>query len=194
MVLTRRIGVALLLWVLITGGLAGCGGEHTVPVPVEKMGPTAEPAESMALDVDARGYVNGVFTPGNTDVKGYYHYPVSYTGAWDLIQTNARQNWFLAMSVATGSRVDIVGTMTRVIFDFWDHRQYADAGRVSFWLDGTKVGEFDLARTAATGQAIMDYMVYTGKTTLATVSMRLESGRAVIAGYRFIFPPIMVNR
>ncbi len=179
---------ALLLAAAAAGWLAGCGGEHTVPVPIENIGTNPGTEESMALDLDARGYINGILQPQNIDVKGNYHYPVFYVGSWSLSLANTRQGWYMATSAQAGAEVNVVGTMTRVIFDLWDHRQYADAGRVSFWLDGVRISEFDLARSNAEGQAIMDYVVYTGKTTVATVTMRLESGRTVIAGYRFIFP------
>ncbi|NLI75371.1 MAG: hypothetical protein GX442_02870 [Candidatus Riflebacteria bacterium] len=183
-----RAAGSLLLAVLAAAWLAGCGGEHTVPVPIENVGTNPGTEESMALDLDARGYVNGVLQPENIDVKGNYHYPVFYVGSWTLIRANTRQGWYMATCGQAGAVVNVVGTMTRVIFDLWDYRQYEDPGRVSFWLDGVKLTEFDLARSNAAGQAIMDYVVFTGKTTVSTVTMRLESGRTVIAGYRFIFP------
>ena len=144
----RRAAASGILLLAIMALAQGCSGEHTNPLPVEKMGATAGSDESMALDLDARGYLNGIFIPGNINVYGYNRYPVSYVGSWTLFNSNVREGYYMARSSSPGARIDVVGTMTRVIFDFWDYRLYKDPGEVSFWLDGTQVGKFSLARSS----------------------------------------------
>lgn len=179
--------ISYFVYILLIIILTSCSAERDLPISVETVGPVFRQSESMAMDLDGKGIVNGYFLPARLAHMFSNNYPIKYTGNWEIIQNNYKESWYIAMTSEKGARVDVVGTMSRVIFDFYDHRFYSDAGTVSFWLDEKKIGEYNLARTNKTGQAIMDYMIYTNKQTLATITMKVESGRVVIVGYRLIF-------
>jgi hypothetical protein len=75
-----------------------------------------------------------------------------------------------------------------VIIDFWDYDQYASPGTVLFYQDDQPLGRFNLDRNETATTKTVDYQIVTGKTTVSTVTMILESGRAVVTGFRLIFP------
>jgi len=182
--LTRRLVAGVLL-----GGLAlmlaGCANEETNPLGTEKLGSTAKTDDWMVMSLDCRGYLNGVFVPAEEGQgRGY---PVSYVGSWTIMATNRTTGHYVAYSSHPGDRVDFTATCSRVIFEFYDYDQFPNAGLVSFTLDGAPLGSFELKRQDAAGNKISQFQVTTGKTTVATVSMRLERGSAVIAAFHGVF-------
>ncbi len=58
---------------------------------------------------------------------------------------------------------------------------------MSFYIDEKPLGTFNLARSDAEGQKILNYQVATQKNTVATITMILEAGRVTISGYLFNF-------
>ena len=184
----QRMLVVCFLGGMLLWGL-GCTLEKQNPVATEVIGsPDSAPEEHYQMMLDARGFIGDVFMPANTIRYQANSYPVNYVGSWTIVRTSPRANWYMALNKAPGSVVHVVATATRVIFDFWDHEFYDDPGTVSFFVDGAPVGSFDLKRREADGRKIDDYMVVTGKSTVATVSMRLDSGKVVLTGYMLVFP------
>ncbi len=168
--------------------LFGCGSEHTNPLPVTSYGGAPPEQESAMVELDAKGFLNGELT-GAVSVPQYAStYPVSYTGSWTPILAGAKTGWYMMFSDSPGARVDVVATVSRVVFDFWDYEMYQGAGVVSFYLDGAFLGSASLVGKNAAGQKFMDYQVVTGKTTVSTITMKLDSGNAVLTGFVLIFP------
>ncbi|HOY69003.1 MAG TPA: hypothetical protein PLP29_19160 [Candidatus Ozemobacteraceae bacterium] len=168
--------------------LAGCGAEQNNPIAVQAVGSPPPRFESALIDLDARGFINGVFQPDEKIAFAELAYPVRYTGDWKLIKVNSHDGHYMITSTTPGARMDLVASVSRAIIDFWDYEMYQNPGRVRFELDGAPVGSFNLAgATNATGK-INDYQVATGKTDVATISLILESGRVVICGYVLVFP------
>jgi hypothetical protein len=176
-----------LLASLLAVFLAGCASEHTNPLAVEHMGGSPPKQEAAATMLDARGLINGTFRPANAPQGEGRGYPIRYEGQWDLVPSGPKTGWYMAMSDQVGARIDVVATASRVVFDFWDYDFYENPGRVQFLLDGRPIGAFALSRQRGL-QKILEYQVVTGKTTVATVSMVVETGRAVISGYMLVFP------
>lgn len=162
--------------------LAGCAAESPNPLAVENLNGDPPKQERLTMELDARGVINGLVQPGGIAPSRPDMHPVNYTGNWELIFSTSSQ-WYMAMADKAGSRVDVVATMSRVIFDFWDYEFYANPGKVTFLIDGRSLGTFDLARSRADGQKFLNFQVTTQKNTVATVSMILESGSAVVSGY-----------
>lgn len=162
--------------------LAGCAAESPNPLAVENLNGDPPKQERLTMELDARGVINGLVQPGGTVPSRPDMHPVNYTGNWGLIFSTSSQ-WYMAVADKAGSRVDVVATMSRVIFDFWDYEFYADPGKVTFLIDGKSLGTFDLARSRPDGQKFLNFQVTTQKNTVATVTMILESGRAVVSGY-----------
>jgi hypothetical protein len=165
---------------------AGCAAEEPNPLGIEKLHGTPPKQELMSLELDARGYVNGFFQPGNEEGHTA-QYPISYTGDWKLIPSGPRSGIYTITTDEPGAKVDVVATLSRAVFDFWDYEFYDNPGRVSFYIDDQFLGTFDLARKSADGKKILNYQVATGKNTVATISMVLEEGRVAITGYLFNF-------
>ncbi|PKL47017.1 MAG: hypothetical protein CVV42_14510 [Candidatus Riflebacteria bacterium HGW-Riflebacteria-2] len=178
---------ALLLFFAVALILSGCSAESPNPLAVERLNGDPPKQELMIMDLDCRGIINGFFEPGGTEPYRANMYPINYTGKWDLILMQNSQ-WYMITSDDPGARIDVVGTMTRVVFDFWNYEMYANPGKVSFEIDGRPLGNFDLARSAPDGKPYLNYQISTQKNTVATVSMKLESGRVTLVGYLINFP------
>lgn len=179
-------GKSLLLFLLAVI-FSGCAQENQNPLGVEKLGGVPSIQEEFSVELDARGIVNGVFMPGDKQ-QAPYKYPVSYIGSWTIIPGNDYKKWYMITSDLPSSRIDINASVSRVIFDFWDYDFYSDPGVVSFELDGKSLGKFYLKRELEPGKKVLDYVVVTNKETVSTISMTLESGRAVLMGYIFVYP------
>ena len=182
----RRGGI-LIAWMFTAIILTGCASENSNPLAVEKIGGAVSQQEGCMMNLDARGYVNGLFQP-NGSVGSVHNYPVSYIGSWSMIPPNDGGGWYLIAADSPSARIDITATMSRAVFDFMDYDQYRDPGEVSFSLDGVKIGEFSLSRKNAANEKILDYMVVTNKTTVSTITMTLLSGHVVVTGYMLVFP------
>ncbi|MBF0501391.1 MAG: hypothetical protein HQM09_14720 [Candidatus Riflebacteria bacterium] len=165
--------------------MSGCAAESGNPLGTQNIGSGTKLQESMVLDLDARGYVNGKFFP-STDPH-YDAYFANYWGKWNLA-TAAQDTYYMMSSSTPGDRVDIVGTYSRAVFEFYDYQMYANPGNVRFSLDGRLLGDFNLARKDPNGNKIIEYVVSTGKTTVATISMSIVSGTAMISGYFLVIP------
>lgn len=177
-----RLFKAIFFLVMTSIILAGCASESGNPLAVENLNGDPPKQERLTMQLDASGVINGLLQPGGIEPTRPDMHPINYTGDWELIYA-IRSHWNMAMSDQPGSRVDVVATMSRVIFDFWDYEFYDDPGKVTFLIDDKPLGTFDLARKRADGQKFLNFQVTTQKNTVATVSMILESGRAVITGY-----------
>jgi len=166
--------------------LSGCAAESPNPLAVEKLNGDPPKQELLTMDLDCRGIINGIYEPGGTVPYRANMYPINYTGKWDLIPMEKSQ-WYMITSDDPGARIDVVATMSRVVFDFWNYEMYANPGRVSFEIDGRPLGSFDLARSAPDGMPYLNYQITTQKNTVATISMKLESGRVTLVGYLINF-------
>jgi hypothetical protein len=162
--------------------LSGCGAEKHNPLGVEEVNGAPPKYDGVMLNLDASGVINGLYEPGGDEYVAD-HYPIKYTGNWRLINSHSKQNWHTITSKEKGAQLDIVGTFSRIVVDFWDYDFYPDAGNVTFYVDGNPVGTYDLARAKADGVKLLEYQVATQKNTVATVTMKINSGRVVIAGY-----------
>jgi hypothetical protein len=180
--LKARLFMAVCIYGMVAFFLAGCAAESPNPLAVENLNGDPPKQEKLSIELDARGIINGSFQPGGVTPYRAQMYPINYTGDWSLIHATKSQ-WYMAMSAKPGSRIDVVATMSRVVFDFWDYEFYADPGKVTFLVDEKPLGTFDLARSRADGQKYLNYQVTTQKNTVATVSMIIESGRAVVVGF-----------
>jgi len=181
------VATAAAAFFAISALLGGCAAESPNPLAVEKMNGAPPRQERVSMQLDARGIINGVYQPGDVVPYSADFYPVRYSGKWSLIHTGPRSDLYTIISNEPGARVDVVATLSRVVFDFWDYEFYEGAGVVSFYIDGTKLGTFDLARRGENGLKVLDYQVATQKNTVATVSMVLEQGRVALTGYLFNF-------
>ena len=166
--------------------LGGCAAESPNPLAVENLNGNPPKQELVSMELDCRGIINGLYQPGGTVPNRENMHPVNYTGDWQLIHMQNSQ-WYTINTNEVGARVDIVATMSRVVFDFWDYEMYDNPGKVTFLIDGRPLGTFDLARSAPDGMKYLNYQVTTQKNTVATVSMILESGRVTLAGYLINF-------
>lgn len=175
-----RILELFAVYTVIITIFCGCAAEENNPLAVEKLNGAPPKQELLARSFDARGIVNGKFYPGDTISPNVY--PIRYTGDWGFRKMTKSQ-WYMAISDTPDARIDIVATMSRVVFDFWDYEMYDNPGRVRFEIDGQVLGTFELARDATDGMKYLNYQVTTQKNTVATVSMIIESGRAVVTGY-----------
>lgn len=173
---------AVLVYALIAVILSGCAAESPNPLAVENLNGSPPKQESYSIQLDCTGILNGAFFPGGNIPSHAFMHPVNFTGAWSMKLMDKSQ-WYMATCDDAGARVDIVATMSRVVFDFWDHEFYDNPGRVTFLIDNRPLGTFDLARTGANGLKLMNYQVATQKNTVATVSMILESGRVTLTGF-----------
>lgn len=179
--------MAGLMSLTLAGILSGCAAESPNPLAVENLNGATPKQERVSMELDARGIINGVFQPGDVVPYSADFYPVRYTGRWTLLETGTRSDLHTITSDTVGARIDIVATLSRVVFDFWDYEFYDNPGKVSFYIDGKNLGTFDLARAGADGQKFLNYQVATQKNTVATISMVLESGRVALTGYLFNF-------
>jgi hypothetical protein len=166
---------------------AGCAAENPNPLAVENLHGEPPKQEFVSMELDARGIINGIYQPGDITPYEPNYYPVNYTGDWRLINAGTRSNHYTITTDKVGARVDIVATLSRAVFDFWDYEFYDNPGRVSFYIDEQPLGTFNLARSDAEGQKILNYQVATQKNTVATITMILETGRVTISGYLFNF-------
>lgn len=172
------------VWIMLTG----CAAEKHSPLAVERIQDPPPRQESLARTLDARGYLNDIFVPGNYRRSSFQGYPVTYTGNWHIRPSNyVATGWYTAHNKDQNARVDIVGTMSRVIFDFWDYELYDNPGVVSFYVDDNHQGTYDLKRKDAEGKKILSYQISTQKNTVATISMVVQSGRAMLTGYIFTY-------
>ncbi|GEM_PF-1100345 len=176
----------IFVWVLAIF-FGGCAAEKPNPLAVENLNGEPPKQEKVSMELDARGIINGIYQPG--DLKPYSNdfYPVRYSGNWELIAAGPKSDWYMITSDVIGARVDVVATLSRVVFDFWDYEFYSNPGKVSFYIDGENLGTFDLARAGSDGRKVLDYQVATRKNTVATISMVLEEGRVVLSGYLLNF-------
>lgn len=182
-----KILQAILLFVIVAAILGGCAAEKPNPLAVENLNGEPPKQESFSMQFDSRGLINGVLQPENTLPYGRTYYPIRYSGDWHLIDAGPKSQWYTITCDEPGASVDVVATLSRVVFDFWDYEFYDNPGKVSFYIDGKPLGSFDLARAAAQDQKVLSYQVSTQKNTVATITMVLESGRVVISGYLFNF-------
>lgn len=171
-----------IFYVLVVILLAGCAAESPNPLAIENLNGSPPKQEKYSVQLDCRGVVNGVFVPGGQMASKNNMYPINYAGSWKMVFADKSQ-WYMATSDDVGARIDVVATMSRVIFDFWDYEFYDNPGRVTFLIDNKPLGSFDLASTGADGGKLLNYQVTTQKNTVATVSMILESGRVTVSGY-----------
>lgn len=178
-----RFFMAGLLGLGLSSLFGGCAAESPNPLAVENLNGSPPKQERVSMELDARGIINGVYQPGDVVPYSKDFYPIRYTGQWKLLETGTRSNLFTITSDVVGARVDVVATLSRVVFDFWDYEFYDNPGKVSFYIDDVNLGTFDLARAAAGDQKILNYQVATQKNTVATISMVLEEGRVAITGY-----------
>lgn len=169
-------------YALVAFLLAGCAAESPNPLAVEKLNGAPPKQEQYSMALDCRGILNGAFVPGGQIPTMPYMHPINYTGDWKMIFTES-SNWYMATSNDIGARIDVVATMSRVVFDFWDYEFYDNPGRVTFLIDGKPLGTFNLASKGADGMKLLNYQVSTQKNTVATVSMILESGRVTVSGF-----------
>lgn len=167
---------------------SGCSGEENNPIAVETFGGSPAADERIMMDLDARGFINGVFHPGTDITISTINYPVRYTGDWHMIKNDNVGGYYIIRSGTPGSRVDITASCTRAVFEFWDNEFYANPGKVRFEVDGTPSGEFDLKTGPVDEGGINHCQVMTGKTGLATISMVLSTGTVVISGYLLLYP------
>lgn len=168
--------------------LSGCAAEEGNKIAVEKIG-TGVPTQELFTQypIDGRGYVNGTYIPiTNPKFQGFY--PISYVGSWTVKQTGTGQQLFSAIGERRGDRVTIVGSFTRVIFEFHDYEMYPNPGNVSFFKDGESIGSFDLDRKDGRGDKINNFQLSNLEGKMATYSMVLNSGQVVITGYGLTYP------
>lgn len=180
--LVARVLRAVLVYGAAAFLLAGCAAESANPLAVENLNGDPPKQELLTVQLDARGVVNGVLKPGDKEPVRPQMHPINYTGEWDIIY-HSKSQWYMAMSDQAGARIDVVATMSRVVFDFWDYEFYDNPGKVTFLIDGQALGTYDLARSREDGQKFLNYQVTTQKNEVATVTMILESGRVVVTGY-----------
>lgn len=167
--------------------LNGCAAEKPSPLAKEDLNGDPPKQEYVSMEFDARGIINGVFQPGDTRPWSSTFYPVNYEGDWRLILAGEGSDWHMITTDSPGARVDIVATLSRAIFEFWDYEFYDNPGEVIFYIDGKNLGTYDLARANEAGDKFLSYQVATQKNTVATISMVLKSGRVTIAGYLLNF-------
>lgn len=180
----------LLLFAFVSILFSGCAEEKNNPIAVQNVGGEPPTNETIMMDLDARGFVNGVFHPGTDISISTINYPVKYTGDWRVIKNENIGGYYIIMSETPGARVDIVASMSRVVFEFWNSDSYSNPGTIKFELDGADLGEYDLKSGLGNDGEINHYQVTTGKSNLgSTVSMKLLTGTVVISGYLLVFPP-----
>lgn len=184
----QRFFLSVLLMTAVSFLLGGCAAEKPNPLAVEEMNGPPPKQELVSMKLDCRGILNGVYEPGGSVPYKANMYPITYEGNWRMIPSaEKRGGWYMITSDTPGARIDVVATMSRVVFDFWDFEFYDNPGTVSFYIDGQPLGVFDLDRRDAEGRKILDFQVTTQKNDLATVTMIIESGRATVAGYLINF-------
>ncbi|PKL39364.1 MAG: hypothetical protein CVV41_21245 [Candidatus Riflebacteria bacterium HGW-Riflebacteria-1] len=166
--------------------LSGCAAESPNPLAVENLNGPPPKQELVTMDLDCRGVINGLYQPGGTEPYRPYMYPINYTGDWQLLH-NQKSQWYMITTNDAGARIDVVATMSRVVFDFWNYEMYENPGRVTFLIDDKPLGTFDLNRAAPDGMPYLNYQITTQKNTVATISMILESGRVTLVGYLINF-------
>lgn len=167
--------------------LNGCAAEKPSPLAKEDLNGDPPKQESLSRELDARGIINGIYQPGDTMPYSDNFYPVNYSGDWRLIPAGEKSDWHMITTDSPGARVDLVATLSRAIFEFWDYEFYDNPGEVTFYIDGKNLGTYDLARANEAGDKFLSYQVATQKNTVATISMVLQSGRVTIAGYLLNF-------
>ncbi|MBU1106698.1 MAG: hypothetical protein KKB51_08545 [Candidatus Riflebacteria bacterium] len=191
----KKQGQTDLFWqltkmVLVYGAIAlilsGCAAESPNPLAVENLNGSPPKQELVSMELDCRGIINGLYQPGGTVPYHENMYPINYTGDWQLIHMEKSQ-WYNITTDEVGARIDVVATMSRIVFDFWDYKMYSNPGKVTFLIDGRSLGTFDLARSAPDDLEYLNYQVATQKNTVATISMILESGRVTLVGYLINF-------
>jgi len=181
-----QLAKAMLAFGAVALILGGCAAESPNALAVENLNGDPPKQELLTMDLDCRGIINGLYQPGDTVPYVENMYPVSYTGDWNLLFMEKSQ-WYMITTDQVGARIDVVATMSRVIFDFCDYEMYSNPGKVKFLIDGKSLGTFDLARTAPDDMKYLNYQISTQKNELATVSMILESGRVTLVGYLINF-------
>ena len=167
-----RIFMAGLFGLGLSSLFGGCAAESPNPLAVENLNGSPPKQERVSMELDARGIINGVYQPGDVIPYSKDFYPIRYTGQWKLLETGTRSNLFTITSDVVGARVDVVATLSRVVFDFWDYEFYDNPGKVSFYIDDVNLGTFDLARAAAGDQKILNYQVATQKNTVLPLTAR----------------------
>ena len=173
---------AVLFYFVAAVVLGGCAAESPNPLAVERLNGTPPKQEGYSIQLDCSGILNGAFFPGGNAVTRPYMHPINFTGKWSMKHME-RSQWYMATTAEKGARIDVVATMTRVVFDFWDYEFYDNPGKVSFQIDGKPLGTFDLARPGPDGLKFLNYQIATQKNTVATVTMILESGRVTMTGF-----------
>ncbi|MDD3147767.1 MAG: hypothetical protein PHD82_10720 [Candidatus Riflebacteria bacterium] len=181
-VLVWRWFQIVLFYVLAAVFLSGCAAESPNPLAVENLNGAPPKQEGYSIQLDCSGILNGAFFPGGNIPSSPYAHPVNFSGKWSMKHMD-RSQWYMATCAEAGARIDVVATMSRVVFDFWDYEFYANPGKVTFLIDDRKLGTFDLARPGADGLKFLNYQIATQKNTVATVSMILESGRVTVTGF-----------
>ncbi len=181
--LLKRVIGALMI-VTFSLWLSGCASEAGNKIAVQTVG-TGSPQQEWGTEwpVDARGYVNGVFTP-ETKPQFKGPYPITYTGSWTIqIVGTKGQPIYSALGERVGDRVNIVGSFTRVIFEFHDPLMYANPGTVTFLKNDASLGSFVLNSKDSRGDRIMHYQITNMDGKFATYTMVLNSGHVVLTGY-----------
>ncbi len=178
----KRLLTAVFFYGLAAIFLAGCAAEEHNPLAVEKLNGEPPKQEFFSIQLDCTGILNGEFFPGGMVSQLPYMHPVNFVGNWSMRYMPA-SGWYMATTAEAGARIDIVATMSRVVFDFWDYEMYDNPGRVKFSIDDRDLGAFDLARPGPDGLKFLNYQVATQKNSVATVSMVLESGRVTVTGF-----------
>ncbi len=179
--------VGIWLFIILAMVLSGCAAERDNPLAVETLNGAPPKQESVAMELDARGLLNGKLVPSGATPSDLTNNVITYTGNWTPIKSSNSPEWYTMTSETPGAQVEIVATLSRLVFDFWDYEFYPDPGNVSFFIDGKPLGSFQLARTSADGRKITDYQISTQKNTVATITMKLNSGRVTISGYLLLF-------
>ncbi|MGM0600733.1 MAG: hypothetical protein ACQETH_13065 [Candidatus Rifleibacteriota bacterium] len=173
--------------IIVSTVLNGCAAEKPSALAKEDLNGNPPKQELVSMELDARGIINGVFQPGDTTPYSDNFYPVNYSGDWSLIHAGEKSDWYMMTTDAVGARVDLVATLSRAVFEFWDYEFYDNPGEVTFYIDGKNLGTYDLARANEAGDKFLTYQVATQKNSIATISMVLKSGRVTIAGYLLNF-------
>jgi hypothetical protein len=179
--------VGIWFLIILTMALSGCAAERDNPLAVENLNGDPPKQESVAMEIDARGVLNGKLVPSGDTPSDLSNQVITYAGNWIPVKSSNSPEWYTMTSVTPGATVEIVATLSRIVFDFWDFDFYENPGNVSFFIDGKPLGSFDMARSSDAGQKITDYQITTQKNTVATITMKLNSGRVAISGYLLLF-------